>query len=126
MAVTRKLVSVTLPAAGDLSTNQFRGVYIDNNGRVAVNTGTATPFIGILMNKPGAIDEGAEVAIRGSIVKMEAGAAINERDAVSGVAGGRGSATTDDLEYVVGRAVTPAAASADLFEIEVAPARINA
>jgi len=126
MAVTRKLVTITLPAAGDLSSNQFRGVMIDDAGRIAVQSGTTTPFIGILMNKPAAIDRGAEVAIRGSIVKMEAGAAINERDAISGVAGGRGSATTDNNEYIVGRAVTPAAASADLFEIEVAPDRFNA
>lgn len=126
MAVIRKQKVITVPAAGDLSSNRFRGVMLDDNGRLALNSGSATPFIGILMNKPGAIDRGATVAIRGSVVKMEAGAAVNERDAITCVAGGRGSPTTANNAYIVGRAITPAAASAVMFEIIVEPDRYNA
>ena len=127
MALSRRINSISRPASGDLSTNQFRIVQLDANGRVVVAVDGATPNIGVLMNKPAAIDQAAEVAANGSIVKLEAGAAVNENDAIIAVAGGRGSATTTDDDNIVGYAITPAAASADLFEVNVtAPAQHGA
>jgi hypothetical protein len=125
MALTRKLNVITLPAATDLSSNQFMGLYVADDGQVDVNAAptTATPFIGILMNKPDAENKAAEIAIVGSVVKMEAGAAIAERDMITGVTGGRGSATTTDNTFIVGYALTPASASAELFEVVVNPGR---
>ena len=116
MALSRRINSISRPASGDLSTNQFRIVQLDANGRVVVAVDGAT-----------AVDQAAEVAANGSIVKLEAGAAVNENDAIIAVAGGRGSATTTDDDNIVGYAITPAAASADLFEVNVtAPAQHGA
>ncbi len=127
MSLNRVIKSITRPASGDLSSNQYRIVQLDANSRVVVAVDGATPNIGVLMNKPSAIDQAAEVAAQGSIVKLEAGAAINENDAIIAVAGGRGSATTTDDDNIVGYAITAAAASADLFEVNVtAPAQHGA
>lgn len=126
MALTRKQNTVTFPASGDLSSNQFRIMAIDDNGRVMAAVDGATAYIGVLMNKPAAIDREAEVAIISSIVKMEAGAAVAERDAITAVAGGRGSPTTTEDDEVIGYANTPASASAVLFEVVVtAPAQFR-
>ena len=119
MANIRRAVTVTYPASGDLSASQLRIVPMDDNGRIIINTGTATPCLGILLNKPSAVDQGAEVAIIGSIVKLEAAGAVSERDAIRAEGGGRGSPTTTTANAIVGYALTPAAASADLFEVLV-------
>ncbi len=119
MANTRHAVTITLPADGDLSSNQFRIVGVDDNGRAQIQTGVATPCIGILMNKPAATDRPAEIAIVGSIVKVEAGAALNERDYIRANTGGIATATTTAEDEVVGIALSAAAASADLFEMLV-------
>ncbi|KKN51402.1 hypothetical protein LCGC14_0622990 [marine sediment metagenome] len=126
MAVNRLVRSVTYPSDGDNSGNQYRIVALDDAGRVQVQTAAATPVLGVLQNKPGAIDAAAEVAIVGSIVKLEAGAAVSERDAIQAVAGGRGSPTTTEDDDIVGYALTPAAGSAELFEVVItAPAQFR-
>lgn len=130
MALTRKLTSVTMPALADLSAGQFRGVYVDDNGRVDFHAGgTVTPFVGILLNKPSAIDQAAEVAIDSSIVKMVAGGTVAERDMITGLstAGmlGKGVATTTANTQIVGQALS-SAASGELFELLVNPGRYSA
>jgi hypothetical protein len=99
---------------------------LDANGRLVAGADAATPFIGVLLNKPSAVDREGEVAIVGSIVKIEAGAAINERDAIQAVAGGRGSATTTENDFVVGRAISAASGSGVLFECEISPQALGA
>lgn len=126
MAVTRRVESISRPAAADLSTNQFRIVFVDDIGDIALNTSNATASLGVLMNKPAGSGIAAEVAIVGSVVKCTAGAAVNERDAIRAVAGGHGSATTTNNDFIVGWALTAAAASGDLFELSVNPDRFNA
>src|SRR3990172_6041917 len=121
MALNRLIKSVTLPASGDLSSNQHRIMIENDDGRLVAGVNAATPFVGVLLNKPAAVDREGELAISGSIVKLEAGAAVAERDAITAVAGGRGSPTTTAGDYVVGRALTPAAASGVLFEVMVNP-----
>lgn len=124
MTVHRKQNVISQEAAADLSTNLFRIVFTDDNGLVNVNTGTATACLGILMNKPNAAGQAALVAIEGSVVKCEAGAAINERDKVCAVAGGRGSAITTEDANVVGVALSAAAGSGAIFELLVSPGNV--
>ena len=108
-----------------MSSNQFRILFVEDDGQVNINDSNATACLGILLNKPGAANQAARVAINGSIVKCEAGAAVNERDAIRGVGGGRGSATTTDLDFIVGFALTAAAGSGEFFELEVNPSTLS-
>ncbi len=120
MALTRKQNSITIPASADLSTNQFRLVGVDSAGRLVVIANAATPFLGVLLNKPDAIDREAEVAVAGSTVKLVAGATIAEGDLITAVAGGRGSPSTTDTDEVVGMAISPGG-SGVLVEVNIAP-----
>ena len=121
MAVNRLTTPnvISLEASGDLSTLLHRIVMVDDNGRVAVNTSNSTACLGVLLNKPSGIGQAARVAVNGSIVKCEAGAAINERDRIRAVTGGRGSATTTATDQIVGVALSAAAGSGALFELQV-------
>ncbi|KKL95296.1 hypothetical protein LCGC14_1856020 [marine sediment metagenome] len=125
MTVTRRVNAVSFPAGGDLSSNQFCIVAMSAEGRVVVNGGMATANLGILLNKPSATDEAAEVAVNGSIVKMIASAAINENAAIAAQVSGHGSATTTNNEYIVGYARSPASGTGVLFEVLVDCDRFN-
>ncbi len=120
MALNRLIKSISRAASGDLSTNQYRLVGVDSAGRVVVIANQATPFLGVLMNKPAATDRACEVAVVGATVKVEAGATIAEGDLITAVAGGRGSPSTTDTDEVVGMALTPGA-SGVLCEVNIAP-----
>lgn len=120
MTLTRRQNAITIPASADLSSNQFRLVGVDSAGRLVVIANAATPFLGILMNKPSAIDREAEVAVASATVKLEAGATIAEGDLITGVAGGRGSPSTTDTDEVVGMAISPGG-SGVLVEVNIAP-----
>lgn len=123
MALTRKPSTISLPADAALAT-AHRIVTIDDDGRALYAVDAATPYMGVLLNTPAGEDAAAEVAITGSVVKLEAGVAIAERDAIQAVAGGRGSPAAAEDDEIVGYALTPAAASATLFEVVVtAPAQ---
>lgn len=121
MALTRVVNSVSRPAGADLSTHQYKVLMVEDDGQVNINTSIATACFGILLNKPSAANQAARVAINGSIVKCLPNSAINERDAIIGTAGGFASATTTDGHFIIGFALTAAAASAELFELEVNP-----
>lgn len=121
MAVHRKDDAISREAAADLSSFLYRIMLTDDDGKVNVNTGTATACLGILMNKPSAAGQAAAVAVNGAIVKCEAGAAINERDKICAVAGGRGSGITTENAETVGIALTSAAGSGVIFELLVQP-----
>ena len=123
MAVTRRVCSVSYPAQGDLSGSQFCIVAMTAEGRIVVNEGMATANLGILLNKPTATGQAARVAIDGSVVKMIASAAINENAFVAAQVGGHGSATTTSNQYYVGRALSAAAGTGELFEVLVACGR---
>jgi hypothetical protein len=124
MAVHRLLSNVISGvAAADLSTNQYRIVVIDDSGNTAVPATNATMPVGVLLNKPAAAGRAARIGARGCIVKCEGGAAMNERDPVQAVAGGRGSAAASGTVFIVGYAHQACGGSGQIFELEVAPGR---
>ena len=122
MAVSQNFETISVAASGDISTNQFRIVHIDGSGEVAASSAATDKVTGILLNKPAAQGRAAQVAISGR-VKMEAGAVIDEGDAIRAVTGGRGSATTTSGDWYVGLAATSAAGSGSFFECIIKPAR---
>ncbi len=121
MTLTRHVVSVSRAAGADLSSHQYKILMVEDDGQVNINTSVATACFGILLNKPSAANQAARVAINGSIVKCLANSAINERDAIIGTAGGFATATTADGNFIVGFALTAAAGTGELFELEVNP-----
>lgn len=92
-------LDITLPAAADLSTYQYKFVKVDANGRGTITANATDPILGILQNKPSVQDAPARIRIAG-ISKLVGGAALNEgdmlastvQDATSGSANGMGTA----------------------------------
>lgn len=125
-----QLLEVTVPASADLSSFQYRGIVLTSSGSAGTHAevvGTAaTATFGILTNKPAAANRAARVCIQG-ITKLEAVSAIAIGDIVTVAgAGGRGSALvatplTAGTGWAIGRALSRAAASGDIFEVYVNP-----
>ena len=63
MAFEGSKLTITLPAASDLSAKQYRFVTVDGDGKLALS-GDDGNAIGVLQNKPEA-DEAGVVAITG-------------------------------------------------------------
>ncbi len=124
MAMHKKVNSVAYTAAADLSSAQYRVVSMNTSGEVNTQADGNAPPLGILLNKPAAQGAGAEVAIEGSDIKLEAGAAINEGELVVAVTGGRGSAiggTASGTTWVVGICTQAASGSGAIAGVLVRP-----
>jgi allophanate hydrolase subunit 2 len=72
MALQEAVKSITLPAAGDLSTKQFRLMGVNSSGQADTIAAANAKAIGVLQNKPNAAGREAEVAISGRL-KIVAG-----------------------------------------------------
>lgn len=70
-------------AAADLSAKQWYFVYVDTSGKVALAATAGMLTLGVLMNKPGAANRAAEVALPGSVVPVIAGGTITAGDQVT-------------------------------------------
>lgn len=106
MAVNRMIDSLSFPAGADLSAAQYKIVWMENDGQVNLATDANSPPVGVLTNKPGAADRGAEVAIIGSECKVIVNSAVVTGDLICAAAGGFGSAiaggTAAGTAYVLG------------------------
>ena len=92
MATTEAGISITLPAAADLRTHQYKFVSIDANGKAALTADDAHAD-GILCNDPNT-DEAAIVLISG-VGKVKCGAAVTRGgDIASGASGAGKNADT--------------------------------
>jgi len=114
---------ITLPASADLSASQFCAVAVDSAGRVIVANGSSSPaglIIGILQNKPTAIDRPAVVQVNGRS-KVKAGAALATIGAKisSGSAGTAVAYTTTDC--LIGILLTAAGADGDIVDCILQP-----
>lgn len=125
MAVHRQLNNVfSKTANADLSSSQYRILYVVNDADVDVLANDGTHPIGVLLNKPAAAGRAARVAGPGCICKVEAGAVIDEGDRIVAVAGGRGSAAPAGTNvWTAGIAMTAASGSGVIFEMMVHPLR---
>ena len=94
MAYTENQLTITLPAAADLSASQYCFVNIDTSGRVALS-GDDGNCAGILQNKPNALGQAAEVCVYG-VSKLVAGGVIRAGYNVGSAADGKGKETDGD------------------------------
>src|SRR3990167_4322662 len=92
MATNKRVNSIAYTSGQDLSSHQFRIMQIASDGQIDPVTDQTTPILGVLLNTPAVAGQGAEVAVEGSDIKLEAGAVLDEGNLVVAVAGGRGSA----------------------------------
>jgi hypothetical protein len=109
---------VSLAAGADLSSWQYKIVKVSGTGVVTATAITDIP-LGILQNAP-ASGKTAEVAVSG-VSKVVAGAAITA-GALVGIQVTNGkvksiTAGTDSTQYVVGQALTAAAADGDIITV---------
>lgn len=123
MALNRLIKSFTRPAAADYSAKQYCLMVLDSDGKALLATTTSASFIGVLMNKPSAEDQAAEIAGPGSIVKVKSADTINEGDKITAEAGGLALATTTDTNHYAGIALSPAG-DGEYFEMIVSPGMV--
>lgn len=69
MSYENSLTCISMPAAGDLSTKQYKVVAVNSDGRVAV-AGAGVFGIGILQDKPAALGRACTVAVAGVSMAM--------------------------------------------------------
>lgn len=97
------------------------------DNQIALGDATTRP-LGVVLDEPG-IDEAAAVAILGAVpgtVKMVANAAVTAGAMVYTAAAGKVSPTYGATLFLVGRALTAAAADGDLIEVAPCFPLINA
>ncbi len=120
MAYNRIIKSITRPAGADLSALQYSIVELNATNQVVTSVTEVQPKLGILMNKPSAAGQAAEIAINGSVVKCIALGTTAEGDWLTAGADGHAEVTTTNLDEVVGFALT-AGVDGDLIEVVVVP-----
>lgn len=109
-------VKVTLVAASDLSSSQYKFVKLNSSGEAAAIAANTDRAIGVLQNAPTAGQE-AEVLVVGG-TKLVAGEAIAEGAVLSTTSAGKadsitvGSATT---QYILGTALTEVSNDGEIF-----------
>jgi hypothetical protein len=108
-------VKITLVAAADLSSGQYKFVKLDNTGKAVLCSGATDKPIGVLQNAPISGQE-AEVLVAGG-TKVVAGGTVSIGNVVGTGASATGVAltvSTDATKYVVGTALS-GAASGEVF-----------
>ena len=120
MATQQNIVSITLPAAGDLSADQWKFVTVNSSGQAALQTTVNGRVVGVLQNDPAAAGREAEVAVAG-VVKVLVGATlIAAGDEVECTAAGLALTAAGAGSNIVGICLVGAAAGG-LAEILLQP-----
>ena len=115
MSYTEQGRNITLPANADLSSSQYLFVDCNSTGRVAVVAGNGYKAVGVLQNKPAAIDRAATVQFDG-VTKVKAGAAVAKgADIMSNATGQAITATTGLVSQ--GTALEAATAANQLISV---------
>lgn len=111
--------SITLEAGADLSTQQYRFVKLDGNGRVIAIAAATDKPIGILQDKPAALGRAAEVMTMG-VSKLSMDAAVALPAAIGPSADGQGAAKvagTDITHYIVGQLLKASGAAGEISTV---------
>ena len=77
MAYEGEGIDITVPAAADLSSHQYKYVKVDANGRCNITSAVTDISVGILQNKPSAVDVPGRVRVAG-VSKLKFNAAIDD------------------------------------------------
>lgn len=116
MAMDANLISLSFPAAGDLSAAQYKFVAVNSSGAVAVIGTAGLSADGVLQNKPAAAGDVSTVTVFG-VVKVLAGGVINPGAQVASSAAGK-AIVAASTHRVLGRHVgTTAAADGDIIPV---------
>lgn len=118
MAADNQVQSITIPAAADLSAQQYRCMTVNSSGQAAVANATAL-VVGILQNEPTAAGQAATVAYAG-VSKAKAGASITAGSRVTADASGNVIAAATAGDAVIGVALDGAAAN-DVIRVLINP-----
>jgi len=113
----KQVLDLTLPAAADYTGSQYFFVELDATGRASVCNGTADKPMGILQNKPAAVDRPAHIRVIGHS-KLVAGATIALNADVATTSAGRGT-TSQIGQSIAARAIAASTGSAQLIEVFV-------
>lgn len=103
------VVCITLPAAADHSSNQYKFMKIDTAGRAAL-AGEGDRAIGVLQDAPGAIDRPCKIAIFG-ITKVRWAGAVTKGVAISCNSLGLATTVGSGDDWSMGIAIDTGAAS---------------
>ena len=103
MATNQSLITVTLPAGADLSSDQYKFVKMDSTDRQVILCSAATDRpIGILQNAPSS-GSGAEIAV-GGISKLIGSGNVSVGNLVTTDANGLGLAIAPEADVTVATA----------------------
>lgn len=108
------IVDLSFATAADLSTHQYKIVELTAENTVNLVNSAADKPLGVLQNKPKSGEQAIVRMLGVSKVKVNA-AGLTAGDNVGTDAVGRAIAKTADKDYVIGRCLTTAAATADLL-----------
>jgi hypothetical protein len=115
MAIEESVVSITVEAGGNLSSDQYKFGTIASDAQVDLTASAGGEAHGVIYNAPSAAGEACQLAIAGR-VKVTAGAAVAAGAKVQSDASGLGI-TAASGDHVLGTALSAASASGDVFEV---------
>jgi hypothetical protein len=117
MAQDENVQKLSIAASADLSASQFKLVEL-SSGKAAIANASTDIVIGVLLNKPTAVDMAAEIAIGGRSKCLAGAAVVTPGTQVMTDATGRAIAATA-TNRAFGTSLTAAAAAGDVFEVAV-------
>lgn len=113
-------LDISIPAAADLSTKQYRFVTIDSSGNAAVST-RGQLSAGVLQDNPAAAARPARIrTVSGSVTKVVAGGTITAGQAIVSDANGAGVNASSADNNFMGIALA-SASSGDIFAMLLQP-----
>lgn len=118
MAYENNTESMTIPAAADLSTHQYKLMTVNSSGQAALANATAL-VVGVLQNKPTAAGQAATI-VYGGVSKCIAAGVITAGSRVTADANGLAIAAATAGDAVIGVALATAAAN-DIIPVLVNP-----
>lgn len=118
MTTQQHLQTISLEAAGDLSSDQFHFMEL-SSGQVQAVSGSGDDSVGVLQGNPAAQGRAAEVAYDG-IAKVVAGAAVAQDAEVMSDASGRAITATGAVgSYQLGRALDAASGIGAVIRVQL-------
>jgi len=114
MAYEECIKTISRPASGDLSSNQFYFVDINASGQVAT-AGDGADAVGVLQNDPDTAGHAANVAING-VSRVSAGAGVSQGDDVASDTNGQ-AVTAASGDVVLGKALEAASGSGSIIPV---------
>ncbi len=118
MSYEEALKTISIEASGDLSSDQYKFMEVDANGQIALVGTLGGESIGVLQDKPAAIDRVGSVGIDG-VTKVIASAAIAAGADIVSTALGLAVTHSADGQIIMGTAMEAATAADDVIAMAI-------